>query len=114
MRAAIKSRILASILPASLAVMGLFGQTDWPSYSHDQAGQRYSPLAQINPGNVSKLKLVWQYGIDPGSISLDASTRRIDVYRSGTHYGRRRPLRTHAPSRYRGARSGDRQRDLEI
>jgi glucose dehydrogenase len=73
MRTAIK--ILASILPASLAVMGLFGQTDWPSYSHDPSGQRYSPLAQINAGNVSTLKLAWQYGIDPGSISLDAATR---------------------------------------
>ena len=63
--------ILAIILP----VTGLFGQTDWPSYSHDPSGQRYSPLSEINAGNVSKLKLAWQYGLDPASINLDAATR---------------------------------------
>ena len=73
---AIATRIFGTItIFAGLAVTGLHGQADWPTYSHDHAGQRYSPLAQINAKNVSKLKLAWQYGIDPGSISLDASTR---------------------------------------
>ena len=73
---AIATRIFGTItIFASLAVTGLYGQADWPTYSHDAAGQRYSPLAQINAKNVSKLKLAWQYGIDPGSISLDAATR---------------------------------------
>jgi quinoprotein glucose dehydrogenase len=40
----------------------LFAQTDWPSYAHDPAGQRYSPLTQINTSNVAKLKLAWRYG----------------------------------------------------
>ncbi len=62
-------------LLATFAVTGLYGQSDWPTYSRDAAGQRYSPLAQINARNVSKLKLAWQYGIDPGSISLAAATR---------------------------------------
>jgi len=65
----------ATAIFASLAASALFGQTDWPAYGHDPAGQRYSPLTQINVKNVSKLKLAWQYGIDPGSISLDAATR---------------------------------------
>src|SRR3984885_8127980 len=60
---------------ACLFATGLYGQTDWPAYGHDPGGQRYSPLAQINARNVSKLKLAWQYGIDPTSISLDAATR---------------------------------------
>jgi glucose dehydrogenase len=34
--------------------------TDWPMFSHDLAGNRFSPLKQINPGNVSKLKLAWR------------------------------------------------------
>ncbi|MBO9707230.1 MAG: membrane-bound PQQ-dependent dehydrogenase, glucose/quinate/shikimate family [Caulobacter sp.] len=32
---------------------------DWPAYGGTYAGQRYSPLAQITPRNVSKLERVW-------------------------------------------------------
>ncbi|PWU00508.1 MAG: hypothetical protein C5B51_25055 [Terriglobia bacterium] len=55
----------------------LQAQTDWPVYGHDAAGQRYSPLNQINTGNVGKLKLAWQYGIDPGKIDLNPGTRAL-------------------------------------
>src|SRR6478609_3312890 len=34
---------------------------DWPTYNHDLAGTRYSPLTQITPSNVGKLKLAWGY-----------------------------------------------------
>lgn len=34
---------------------------DWPTYNHDLAGARYSPLAQINTGNVSTLMQAWVY-----------------------------------------------------
>jgi quinoprotein glucose dehydrogenase len=34
--------------------------TDWPMFSHDLGGTRFSPIKQINPGNVSKLKLAWR------------------------------------------------------
>jgi quinoprotein glucose dehydrogenase len=34
---------------------------DWPMYNRDLAGTRYSPLTQINPGNVAKLTKVWSY-----------------------------------------------------
>ncbi|MBV9401575.1 MAG: pyrroloquinoline quinone-dependent dehydrogenase [Bryobacterales bacterium] len=43
-----------------------FAQADWPVYSHDPGGSRYSPLAQINTSNVARLKPAWQYGIDTG------------------------------------------------
>lgn len=33
--------------------------TDWPMFSHDLYGTRYSPLKQITASNVSKLKLAW-------------------------------------------------------
>jgi quinoprotein glucose dehydrogenase len=32
---------------------------DWPAYGGTHAGQRYSPLSQLNPGNVGKLQRVW-------------------------------------------------------
>src|SRR3546814_2884844 len=34
---------------------------DWNSYGCSAHGDRYSPLAQITPENVSKLKEVWSY-----------------------------------------------------
>jgi quinoprotein glucose dehydrogenase len=34
--------------------------TDWPMFSHDLGGTRFSPIKQITPGNVSKLKLAWR------------------------------------------------------
>lgn len=53
----------------------LYSQTDWPVYAHDPSGQRYSPLAQINTTNVAKLKLAWQYGIDPAGVDLNPANR---------------------------------------
>jgi quinoprotein glucose dehydrogenase len=43
----------------------LFGQTlsdtNWPYYGGDAGGMRYSPLTQINPANVAKLKVAWVF-----------------------------------------------------
>jgi alcohol dehydrogenase (cytochrome c) len=33
----------------------------WPSYGRDYTNQRYSPLTQLTPANVSGLKLAWKY-----------------------------------------------------
>jgi quinoprotein glucose dehydrogenase len=44
-----------------IASGSLLGQAhaDWPYYGGDAGGMRYSLLTQINPGNVSKLKVAW-------------------------------------------------------
>ncbi len=34
---------------------------NWLTYSRDYTGQRYSPLDQINAGNVAKLRVSWMY-----------------------------------------------------
>jgi len=34
---------------------------DWPMYGGNSAGNRYSPLTQINEGNVKNLKVAWMY-----------------------------------------------------
>src|SRR5690349_8069231 len=56
------------VISALLASAGIFGipgnaptsQVDgWPYYGHDAGGMRYSPLAQINRGNVGQLKAAW-------------------------------------------------------
>lgn len=36
--------------------------SSWPSYGRDYSNQRYSPLSQINTGNVGGLTLAWHYG----------------------------------------------------
>jgi len=64
-----------TIFLAGILVPAIYPQTDWPTYGHDSSGQRYSPLTKINVRNVSKLRPVWQYGIDPGSLNLDAANR---------------------------------------
>src|SRR5215469_11566841 len=46
-----------------IAGMSLFAQkasdSDWPYYGGDAGGMRYSRLIQINPKNVSSLKVAW-------------------------------------------------------
>jgi glucose dehydrogenase len=69
--------ILRAFFFAGIFASGLYAQTEWPAYGHDAGGQRYSPLAKINVRNVSKLHMAWQYGIDPGSVDLDAATRAL-------------------------------------
>jgi quinoprotein glucose dehydrogenase len=46
---------------AALAQPAKVRDGDWPMYNRDLAGTRYSPLTQINAGNVTRLKKVWSY-----------------------------------------------------
>ena len=62
-------------LLAAVLVPGLGAQTDWSAYGHDPGGQRYSPLTQINTQNVSKLKLAWQFGVDPAAADINPATQ---------------------------------------
>ena len=50
---------------------------DWPSYGHDVAATRYSPLSQINPANVSKLALAWRHHMRPPAASGEASVNLV-------------------------------------
>ncbi|MDO9417277.1 glucose/quinate/shikimate family membrane-bound PQQ-dependent dehydrogenase [Pararhizobium sp.] len=40
---------------------GTVPEGDWHQYGRTPYGQRYSPLAQITPDNVSSLEVAWQY-----------------------------------------------------
>jgi quinoprotein glucose dehydrogenase len=46
-------------------VLPLAAQNDWPVYGHDPGANRYSPLTQINAGNVSQLVQAWTYNSKP-------------------------------------------------
>lgn len=41
--------------------IGAFAQQDWPFYGHDAGGMRFSPLTQIDVGNVAGLQRAWIY-----------------------------------------------------
>src|SRR6516164_4472354 len=36
---------------------------EWPTYDHDLAGTRFSPLTEINAANVAKLERAWAYNL---------------------------------------------------
>jgi quinoprotein glucose dehydrogenase len=46
---------------------------DWRNYGNDTTGTRYSELAQLNPGNVAGLRLIWSF-------------RTGDIAKPGQHY----------------------------
>ena len=61
-------RIRNALILASAALVPTLAQTpkpntaaDWPMYNRDLGGTRYSPLTQVNAGNVSNMKIAWTY-----------------------------------------------------
>src|SRR5580658_2152164 len=49
------------MLVTALLASAAQAQTDWPNFSHDASGTRYSPLKQISAKNVARLKLAWTF-----------------------------------------------------
>ena len=47
------------------AARGSSADGGWPMYGHDAGGQRYSPLTQLTPANVARLKRVWTLTSQP-------------------------------------------------
>jgi len=62
------------LLPALLAQSGKPPATDWPTYNRDLAATRYSPLTEINSGNVQRLSQAWAYHLRPDANSPAAGT----------------------------------------
>ena len=44
---------------------------EWPAYGGDAGGTRFSPLAQIDRGNVARLKVAWEYRVGDVSDGTD-------------------------------------------
>ena len=64
--------LLACVTFALLAPTTVLAQTkapdlskEWPTYGHDSGGMRFSPLTEITPANVAKLKVAWTYHMKP-------------------------------------------------
>ena len=72
-----KARPLAWLAATALASMALAGTAraadqGWPMYSHGYDNTRFSPLKQINTGNVGKLKLAFSFQL--GSLRSNESS----------------------------------------
>ncbi|HLI84623.1 MAG TPA: PQQ-binding-like beta-propeller repeat protein [Bryobacteraceae bacterium] len=70
-------RIVCAIVLTAGALAAQSAKTngaDWPTYNHDLGATRYSPLAEINRENVSRLAVAWSYKMRPGANSPPAST----------------------------------------
>lgn len=52
---------------------------DWPSYGGDYTENHFSPLTEINEGNVARLGLAWSYDIDVLPTSNSAPLEIDDV-----------------------------------
>ncbi len=56
-----KSGTLAAGAGEAVLQAGSVPDGDWHHYGRTLQGQRYSPLTQINPGNVAQLAVAWTY-----------------------------------------------------
>jgi quinoprotein glucose dehydrogenase len=61
-----------SLLLAATAAVAADG--DWANYGRTPGGDRHSPLAQIDRGNVSKLTLAWEYRTGEAALETAAPT----------------------------------------
>jgi glucose dehydrogenase/cytochrome c5 len=56
------------LVAVAMLTLPISAQTDWPVFGHDPGGLRYSPLKQINIGNVFRLQRAWTFHSgSPGS-----------------------------------------------
>jgi len=84
-------RVRAFAAAAALAwSWSAFAQSskDWPTYGHDAAAMRFSPLTQIAPANVDQLRVAWVYHMRPASDppARFASSEVTPLVVNGTMY----------------------------
>jgi quinoprotein glucose dehydrogenase len=79
--------ILAAALVAAVPASADPG---WPAYGGDQGGERFSPAAQINPGNVGQLRRAWHYSTgdmaSKGAAMAHASFEDTPILAGGRLY----------------------------
>ena len=73
-------RLYKSTLAVAVAACAAaFAQNDWPTYGRDLAGTRYSPLKQIDSGNVSKLVRAWTYHMSAATAAPERQEEGNEV-----------------------------------
>src|SRR5579862_8786716 len=73
--------------------------TEWLSYGLTPGETRYSPLNQINAGNISRLGLAWSYDIGPGGGSQEALRSSGTAQSTASPIGAWSTRSMHAPAR---------------
>jgi quinoprotein glucose dehydrogenase len=72
-RMALRSALVSAVLGLVWTTVALYGQGgalpstkhgEWPAYTADIRGSRYSPLDQINASNFKKLEVAWRFKTD--------------------------------------------------
>ena len=91
MRSNIRLCVMAALLGGT--VIGAQAATDWQNYGGDRGAQRYSPLTQITPANVTSLKVAWTYHMKPADATRVATTETTplvvgNIMYLGSPYGR--------------------------
>ena len=66
-----KTLLVVAVACALASAIAAADINDWPSHDHDAGGQRFSPLKQITPSNVSKLQRAWTF--DSGVTGLQVT-----------------------------------------
>ena len=77
---------LIVLLVAAVALMAQTRKADdvgWTTYGLTQSESRYSPLADINAGNVARLGVAWRYDVGSGGGGQEATP----LVSNGTLYG---------------------------
>src|SRR5438045_6909425 len=69
--------LLCALSAASIA-NGQTSDGEWSAYGRDALGSRYSPLTQIDRGNVSRLAVAWTYHTGEPLATRDAK-RSLEV-----------------------------------
>jgi quinoprotein glucose dehydrogenase len=64
---AAKAEAHAAKYPMGKSAVAL--EKEWPTYGHDGESMRFSPLRQITPQNVGKLKVAWVYHMRPAGFT---------------------------------------------
>lgn len=57
--------------------LATIGNGEWNAYGNDQGGTRFSPLDEINAGNVGKLRVAWE--AETGPVPAGAATGGLEV-----------------------------------
>src|ERR1051326_3822147 len=58
---------------------------DWPSYTGDTRGTRYSPLDQINASNFGDLEVAWRFKTDNLGSRPEYKLEGTPIVIGGTH-----------------------------
>ena len=76
-------RLIVTLVAGGILVILMLAQSnttqttdvskEWPTYGHDPGGMRFSPLTEIKPENVDRLKVAWVYHMKPAAPATAAA-----------------------------------------